>query len=568
MSRFTLTGSRACGPCPEPSSVASVPLVASAKRRALRVRPDPVFVAVQHEHRAAYAGADVAEALEAAEVEGLGTLDQRLRSDLETPGHAVLDLLRRVGLGEDLREEVLEELPVVLEPVVAVVLRPALVGVEPLVERVDVPLGVPGGERDGGADEDRAGDPIGMVGGEQRAPEGAAGEADHDGRLGPGRVHDGERVLGEFVLGVGGDPARTVGLPVPAAVEGEHAEVAGEVGDLHLPVARVDDRPGREEEHCRLALPVDLVEDADAVALDVALFVRVAGAGLLARRDLDRRRQLFRLAQPAVDPVQELGVAVLEPPQPFEDDPLVEGDHERDERVERHRDPVLLARLRERLGEDRAPFVVNASDALLELGPVPGERLQLVPDLLVLAVGVEVAHRRPPLLGEGDLGVGVHRSLPHDQPLREPLEHADEQALDRAEVIVDEPVVHPGLGGELPGRDARVADLDEQTLGRVEERPLRGRAGYLRRSHRIAASSLARPKSRTPVATVVPPAASEPSRTCSPMWCARITGRSPSCSRLPGAAPRAPARGHRGDRRSRRRSPCRPPSSRRRRCRP
>ena len=57
--------------------------------------------------------------------------------------------------------------------------------------------------------------------------------------------------------------------------------MAGEVGDLQLPVARVDDRPRREEEHCRLALPVDLVEDAHAVALDVALVVRVTGPGLL-----------------------------------------------------------------------------------------------------------------------------------------------------------------------------------------------------------------------------------------------------------------------------------------------
>jgi hypothetical protein len=210
-------------------------------------------------------------------------------------------------------------------------------------------------------------------------------------------------------------------------------------------------------------------------------------------------------------------VAVLEPPQPFEDDPLVEGDDERDERVQRHRDPVALLRLRECLGEDRAPLVVNVSDARAELLPVPGERLQLVPHLLVLAVGVEVAHRRSPLLHEGGLRVCVHRSLPHDQALGEPLEDPREQALDRPEVIVDEPVVDAGFGGELPRRDARVADLDEQALGRVEESPLRGRASYLRRSHRIAASSLARPMTRTPVATVVPPAASAPSRTCSPM---------------------------------------------------
>ena len=87
--------------------------------------------------------------------------------------------------------------------------------------------------------------------------------------LGAGRVHHGQRVGGELVLGVapGSGP---VGLAVAAPVEGHHAAVAREVGDLRLPVARVDDRPGRQEQDGRLALAVDLVEDPDAVALDVA----------------------------------------------------------------------------------------------------------------------------------------------------------------------------------------------------------------------------------------------------------------------------------------------------------
>src|SRR5688572_29296103 len=47
-------------------------------------------------------------------------------------------------------------------------------------------------------------------------------------------------------------------------------------------MARVDDRPRRQEQDRRLAGSVDLVEDAHAVTLDVALLVRVAGARLLA----------------------------------------------------------------------------------------------------------------------------------------------------------------------------------------------------------------------------------------------------------------------------------------------
>ena len=111
-------------------------------------------------------------------------------------------------------------------------------------------------------------------------------------------------------------------------------------------------------------------------------------------------------------------------------------------------------------------------EPLAQLGAVPGERLQLEPDLLVRGVlAHEVAHRRPPLLDEGLVG-RVELALARDQALGEPLEHAHEQLLDRAEVVVDETVVRAGLLGDPPRRDSGRADLDEQPLGGVEERLL------------------------------------------------------------------------------------------------
>src|SRR5204862_1132935 len=59
--------------------------------------------------------------------------------------------------------------------------------------------------------------------------------------------------------------------------------VTREIGDLHLPVARVHERPGGKQEHGVGALPVHLVEEALAVALDEALGVGIARARLLAR---------------------------------------------------------------------------------------------------------------------------------------------------------------------------------------------------------------------------------------------------------------------------------------------
>ena len=136
-SRLTLTGSRTCGPCPDPSSRTSSPPVSSA--RAIP-RPGPVIASSApwiDEHRAADAATQVARRVL---IEHLPELcrDERLSRRLEPPADAVLDRLRRVRLREHLREEELEEACVVAEPVVAVVLRPALVGVELLVPGIEL----------------------------------------------------------------------------------------------------------------------------------------------------------------------------------------------------------------------------------------------------------------------------------------------------------------------------------------------------------------------------------------------------------------------------------------------
>src|SRR5580700_100060 len=70
--------------------------------------------------------------------------------------------------------------------------------------------------------------------------------------------------------------------PVATPAEGDHPGVARHVRDLHLPHPGVDDRPRRQEQDGRLAVPVDLVVDADAVAHDVAGAVGVPGPRLFA----------------------------------------------------------------------------------------------------------------------------------------------------------------------------------------------------------------------------------------------------------------------------------------------
>src|SRR5262249_59551272 len=108
------------------------------------------------------------------------------------------------------------------------------------------------------------------------------GEADDERPVDAIRVQDRERVADEFLFSVGLVGRWPIRLAVAAGVEGEHPRPAGEVRDLRLPAARVDDRPGGQEEDCRLTLAAGLPVHTHAAAVDETRRVGVAGARLLA----------------------------------------------------------------------------------------------------------------------------------------------------------------------------------------------------------------------------------------------------------------------------------------------
>ena len=264
--------------------------------------PDRVVGAVDDEHGTRNAPAQARELVAVVQLPPEVCQGQGLGRGLEAPAHAVLDLLGRVRLGEHLAEEELQEVAVVLEPVVAVVLAPAVVGLLRLVERLAGAREVLG-ERRGRPDERRALHALRMLGSEQYAPEHAGRQPDEDGALSARGIHHRQGVGRELALGVCLDRRGTVGAAIPAPIERDHPGVTGEVVDLRLPVARVDDRPGGEQQDRRLAVAVDLVEQAHAVALDVALIIRVAGACLLARggnRIHGRHRESFLCSQSSI----------------------------------------------------------------------------------------------------------------------------------------------------------------------------------------------------------------------------------------------------------------------------
>src|SRR6516165_8878189 len=63
--------------------------------------------------------------------------------------------------------------------------------------------------------------------------------------------------------------------------------VAGEVRDLRLPAAGVDDRPGRHEQHRGFAVPIAFPEDADSIALHGSRLIGIARSHCFASARLD-----------------------------------------------------------------------------------------------------------------------------------------------------------------------------------------------------------------------------------------------------------------------------------------
>ena len=283
----------------EPHRVAHVRRVAAAlhqhqprvgqplgDRGATPAADDGVLGPLDQQHRAPDAGqlvVGVDPVAADAEQDGVGI-------GLETPADGILDLLRRVGLREALAVEELEVALPVARPVVAVLLGPALVGVEHVVERGS--LARDRADVDVRPDLHQGRDPLGMPGREQHLR--AAAPGDDDRLLDAVRVEHGDRVLCRLLPAVRRAFAGPVGPAVAARIEADHAAVPGEVGDLAAPEARVDDLPRGHEQDRRLAVSVALPEHPDAVALDEATRVRVAGARLFGRtghRHRCRRRR-------------------------------------------------------------------------------------------------------------------------------------------------------------------------------------------------------------------------------------------------------------------------------------
>src|SRR6059058_1389102 len=104
-----------------------------SERSPLRMRHDPVSVAMDHEYRAGEGAGQIFCLLF---VEACCDLcgDQGFGRHLQAPADTVLDLLGGVGFVEAVGEEKLEEAPMILQPVVTVPLEPAVIVRPRLIE--------------------------------------------------------------------------------------------------------------------------------------------------------------------------------------------------------------------------------------------------------------------------------------------------------------------------------------------------------------------------------------------------------------------------------------------------
>ena len=206
---------------------------------------DPIAVAMNHEHRAGEGAGQVSCLLfveTCCDLRG----DQGFGRHLQAPANTVLDLFGGVGFVEAVGEEELEEALMIVQPVVAVPLEPAVIVrprlIEPRQDRSS--QGFVGCEPHARSDERGAQNAIRMFGREQQFPPGTRRQPHQDGPLGTGGVHHGQAVRREFLIRIGLGRRWPIREAVAPAIERQDSEVAGEIRHLRLPEVRVDDRPG------------------------------------------------------------------------------------------------------------------------------------------------------------------------------------------------------------------------------------------------------------------------------------------------------------------------------------
>ena len=234
-----------------------------------------IVVTMDHQHRTAdlavHRLADIELRCDRPRLDDPG---QHGAGGLAGPFDAVLDLPGRVRVAEDVANEELREVGIVGQPVLAVVLVPA-VEILPLgreMRRRHVGVARPNAGR--GSGQDDRGDALGMIRRDHARNHAAEGKSDNNRLFRAGSIHHRKQIGDIVVQAVRRHFSRPVGFAIAAAIVSHAAKSVAEVRQLRLVHARMNDAPRRHEDHGLRTIAVDLIVELHAIAFGKPLLIR------------------------------------------------------------------------------------------------------------------------------------------------------------------------------------------------------------------------------------------------------------------------------------------------------
>ncbi len=267
ISALHLAGKRPSGLWPPPWKGHQLGIGEFGHRLAARIGLQPVVVTVDHQHRTAdLAVHRLAEIELRCDRPRLDDAGQYGAGGLGGPFDAVLDLPGRVRVGKDVANEELREVGIVGQPVLAVVLVPAVEILTPGRKMRRRHVGVSRPDSGRGSGQDERGDAVGMIRRDHACDHAAERQSDDNSLFRAGRIHHRNQIGDVIVQAVRRDIVWPVGFAIAAAVIGDAAKPFAEVRQLRLVHPGMNDAPRRHEDDGLRAVAIDLIIEFYAVA--------------------------------------------------------------------------------------------------------------------------------------------------------------------------------------------------------------------------------------------------------------------------------------------------------------
>ena len=191
-----------------------------------------------------------------------------------SPFDAVLNLLGRVWIAEDVANEKFCKVGIVGQPVLAVVLVPTvkLLLFGHKMRRRHVGVARPDSRR--GSGQDNGCNALRMMRRDHARNHAAKGKPYNNRVFRVGRIHHRKQIGDVVVQAIRRHFSRPVGLPVAAAIVSDAAKPLAKVRQLRLVYTRMNDAPRWHEDHGLRAVAVHLIVQLHAITIDKPILNR------------------------------------------------------------------------------------------------------------------------------------------------------------------------------------------------------------------------------------------------------------------------------------------------------